>query len=408
VSGKRPRASRAWVVVTVVSLLVACGGGGGGGTMPPGGGIGGPTPTPMPTSSATPNACQTAIPSPSASASPPGITLSSAPILTDCNTSPSGGIFLGSDCGGNAVVSCPAFARVFRHSIAFGTTYATWSQDIGAFVQQQNLASWYQEGIIPDITWMPMFGNTYAVINSGQYDAYMKKTADELKAWGYPVFLRPFHEMDGDWFPWGLYNNGADSAVDTAFIEAWQRMVNIFRQEGATNVKFIFSFENFPVPDITVAPWDNPANFYPGDAYVDWVGVTAFNRGSGTNGLQWQSFDTIFDYAYKLVLTFAPSKPIMIAELGTNEYGDGGSMKASWVSQMLGETASPSSPYPNLRMLVWFEGQFQNSVQGVFLYNSASSQPAYNSFVNGIRETTPSGGLDFRSNAGALWQITTP
>lgn len=301
------------------------------------------------------------------------------------------------------MVSCPAFAETFRHTIAFGTTYASWSQDIGKFVQQNNLASWHQEGIIPDITWQPLFNNTFAVINAGTYDSYMKKTADELKAWGYPIFLRPFDEFDGDWLPWGLIYNGADSAADTAFIQAWQRMVNIFRQEGATNVKWIWSYNNFPVPTIAEAPWNNPALAYPGDSYVDWIGVTAFNRGSGTNGIPWQSYDTIFKYAYELALSCSPNKPVMIVELGSNEYGDGGAKKAAWVSQMLNESGA-SNPYPNMRMMVWFEGVFYN-----YLYNSASSQPAYNAFVNGTRTTTsPAGNVFYRSNASALWEITTP
>lgn len=293
---------------------------------------------------------------------------------------------------------------MFRHSIAFGTTYADWSQDLGTLIRNEGLASWYQEGVIPDITWQAKFSNALSVINAGTYDAYIKKSADELKAFGYPIFLRPFDEFNGDWMPFDLYYNGADSAADTAFIEAWQRMVNIFRQEGATNVKWIWSYNNFSVPNTTEAPWNNPALAYPGDAYVDWIGVTAFNRGSATNGEQWQSYDIIFNQAYQTALASSPNKPVMIVELGTNEYGDGGAKKAAWISQMITESQS-SNPYSNLRMVVWFESNPHNPQ---YDWQTASSQPVYNAFVSGIRTMMTSGYLFWRSNASALWEITTP
>jgi beta-mannanase len=291
---------------------------------------------------------------------------------------------------------------VFRHSIALGTTFAGWSEDLGSVIQQDGFASWYREGIIPNVTWQPKFNNTLAVINAGTYDAYIKKSADEVKAFGHPIFMRPFDEFNGDWMPWDLYYSGADSAADTAFIEAWQRVVNIFRQEGATNVKWVWSFNNFSDP--AGPAWNNPAAAYPGDNYVDWIGVTAFNRGSSTNGLPWQSYDIIFNKAYQSAIASSPNKPVMLVEFSSNEYGDGGAMKAAWISQMMTESET-SNPYPNLRAVVWFESSPHNPQ---YVWQTASSQPVYNAFVNGIRATMGSNELFWRSDAAALWDITTP
>ncbi|MHB8355062.1 MAG: glycoside hydrolase family 26 protein [Vulcanimicrobiaceae bacterium] len=244
---------------------------------------------------------------------------------------------------------------------------------------------------------------TFADINNGTYDAYITKSADEMKQFGTTVFLRPFHEFNGNWYPWGLANQGADSAADTAFINAWRHIYAIFQQQGATNVKFVWCYQNFSVPNTASAPWNDPSKAYPGDAYVDWIAFDAFNLGSSTNGRPWQSFDTIVRPAYELAVSISPSKPVMIAEIASNEYGDGGNKKAAWVSQMLSELASPSNPYPNLRLISWFEGDPNG-----YLYNSESTQPVYSAWVNGIRTVSPSGILDFRSNATVLDNLTSP
>jgi beta-mannanase len=57
----------------------------------------------------------------------------------------------------------------------------------------------------------------YAAILSGQYDAYISQWAQRAAAWGNVFYRRLFHEMNGNWYPWGINVNGnihADNSAD--------------------------------------------------------------------------------------------------------------------------------------------------------------------------------------------------
>jgi hypothetical protein len=304
------------------------------------------------------------------------------------------GVFLGADCGPNAVVSCANFASTFGHGIAVGTVYATWDDDLGAFIARQGLNAWSSLGIVADITWQPGSATrkiTLSSIATGAEDRYIAKSAQELRSFGAPVFLRPFHEFNTPNYPWGLPNNGANAASDVQFIAAWRRVVTIFREQHASNAKFIWCFNSKTNPS---ASWNLPASAYPGDAYVDWIAFDGFNQGNSTNGKPWVSFAAIVNATYKTAVAVSANKPIMAGEIASNEYGDGGSMKASWIAQMFAALNPATTPYPHLHAVSWFEGD-QN-----YVYDSRSTSPVLQAFTSGIAST--------RSQGTALFSTTGP
>lgn len=380
--------------------LSACGGGAGsvgGGTMPSAPGapmsmsadaLSKRTPTPSPVPTPTP------VPFPTTSPA-------SLPVISDVDSS-TAGVFLGAVCDRTSMVSCPNFATTFRHSVALGTIYSDWTYDLAGVIKNNNFAAWEAQGITPEITWEPT-NISFTDINNGLYDAYMTTTANELKAFGGPIFLRPFHEFNGTWYTWGLANQGASSAADAAFIAAWQRMVTIFHNAGATNVKFVWCFSAGALGSVATEPWSNPAAAYPGDAYVDWISFDTYNRGNLLTGSKWKSFDQIVQPPYQLAYSIAPSKPIAISEIASNEYGDSGVQKTYWVTQMLDELSAPNNPYPNVKLLSWFESDLKG-----YVYDLQSTNPVFTAFANGIRGTDANGHLYFRSNGAALANVVTP
>ena len=61
---------------------------------------------------------------------------------------------------------------------------------------------------------------------------------------------------------------------------------------------------------------------YPGAAYVDWMAMDGYNFGTNpVSGDRWTSFESVFGPTYAALLRLAPSKPIMIAEASSSEYG---------------------------------------------------------------------------------------
>ncbi|HEV3153147.1 MAG TPA: glycosyl hydrolase [Candidatus Baltobacteraceae bacterium] len=331
----------------------------------------------------------------------PTISPSSLPILTDTNPS-TAGVFLGEVCGDTGKVPCPNYSQVYRRTIAVGIEYVTWHYDLAYFINKRGLSQWQALGIIPELTWEPTNINLTDII-AGTWDTYLKNSANELRNYGGPIFLRPFHEFNSPGWSWGLPNQGADSTADANFIAAWQHVVNIFRERGANNVKFVWCFNSGQLGFAKTNPWDDPTNAYPGDAYVDWLSFDTYNRGNQATGKPWYTFDQVALASYKLAAAITSSHPISISEIGTTEWGDGGARKAQWLTQMLQEITQPSTKYPNLRLI-----SYEDSQKSSFAYYLQTSNDSYYTWANAIRSTNSGGQLNFRSNANALLQLTTP
>jgi beta-mannanase len=89
---------------------------------------------------------------------------------------------------------------------------------------------------------------------------------------------------------------------------------------------------------------------YPGDAYVDVVGLSGFNAGKALprSWGGWRSFGAIFDASLAKLATLAPRKPVQISEVATS--AKGGSQSA-WIKAMFADLAQ----HPEVRTVVWFD-----------------------------------------------------
>ena len=190
----------------------------------------------------------------------------------------------------------------------------------------------YEVGGMPLITWEP-FNRNIRALARGDYDGYIRAGARQAVAFGRPILLRFAHEMNGDWYPWSVGVNG-NSGAD--YIAAYRHVVRVFRNEGATNVKHVWA------PN--VGSFDNA---WPGNDYVDYLGLDGYNWGAKYNN--WQSFEQVFDSSYRAI-TRLSRKPILITEFAANERGGD---KAAWVRHAL--SADVARRYPQIRALIWFD-----------------------------------------------------
>jgi hypothetical protein len=73
-------------------------------------------------------------------------------------------------------------------------------------------------------------------VASGVYDGYIRQYARDVKSYGQPLFVVPIcFEMNGSWWP--SCSPKANAKLTQAdFVRAWKRVVDIFRQQGVTNV----------------------------------------------------------------------------------------------------------------------------------------------------------------------------
>ena len=101
-------------------------------------------------------------------------------------------------------------------------------------------------GSTPMVTWAPRDPNKgvnqskYALktIIAGNHDAYIRQWARDAATWGKPMYLRFAHEMNGTWFPW---SPGVNGNTAKQFRSTWTRVHRIFQEEGATNVRWVWS-----------------------------------------------------------------------------------------------------------------------------------------------------------------------
>ena len=205
-------------------------------------------------------------------------------------------------------------------------------------------------GSVPMITWEPWVTDfdtrlrsnlpaereyaSLAAIGKGDYDFYIVPWAKAAAAFKKPILLRFAHEMNDPYrYPWGPQNGNRPDD----YIAAWRRVHEIFEKMGAFNVLWVWS------PHISM-PWFE--FYYPGEKYVDWVGIGILNYGDVATWSRWWSFHQILEKSYPTLKDF--KKPMMICELGT--LGSGGD-PLEWYKQAFYHL---ETNYGRIRAVVFF------------------------------------------------------
>jgi len=260
----------------------------------------------------------------------------------------------------------PAVWERFEHDagkeVTFVNTGQTWGQFDTATMQKA-----IDGGAIPLVTMDTPASVTMQDVAEGKQDTQIRAWAKAAKAFGYPFMLRPWREVNGGWYAWGR---------DPNFIDAWRHFHDLVEEEGATNVTWAWI-----VNTIWSDPASDPTPYYPGDAYVDWVGMDAYNW--GRNIVQpdiWLSPEQAIGPTLDVLEAVAPDKPVALTEVASSEYAGN---KASWIRDLL-DSYLPN--HPNIKALIWFNWNIQ---QGGLRYDwqIESSTTAEQAFRDGIQSS---------------------
>jgi hypothetical protein len=274
----------------------------------------------------------------------------------NANLVPSSGVLWGAFVSGDGAPTHMAAVQSLESQLGFKISidqhYRPWTNKFWRD-EQQDIAA----GRVPMISWTAR-GTTAVDIASGSQDANIVRVAQAVKALGAPVFLRFAYEMDQPQGSPRYLGSPAD------FVAAWRHVYTIFQQQGATNARFVwcpiaYNFVNGTAPQ-----------FYPGDAYVDWIASDGYNWYPGRSGGKWKSFGDIFSAFYAWA---APhGKPLMIAETGAQEDPADPGRKAQW----LADAAAWLQLHPAIRAVSYFDSV---SPAG-YDFTAGSSQPAFAAF----------------------------
>ena len=177
------------------------------------------------------------------------------------------------------------------------------------------MAAWKGSGysMIWGLPMLPNSGSSLGQGATGAYNSYFLQLAQEMVAGGQgSSIIRLGWEFNGGWFSW------AAAGQASAFISYWQQIVNTMRSVPGQH----FSFEWNPTAGDTGV--GNLAAFYPGNAYVDEIGLDLYDQRWGTyTGIasQWKT-DLTEGGGLNWLASFAGSegKQITLPEWGLDPY----------------------------------------------------------------------------------------
>jgi hypothetical protein len=275
---------------------------------------------------------------------------------------PSSGVLLGTTIGPpDFHPNLQELEQYAGRKFAIVQRYYGWTEQFPNQSEKDDLAA----GRVPMIGWVSA---PLDRVLSGQDDAMIRDRADGLKALGHKVFLRWGYEMNGTWFPWAGPNNMPNGPQK--YVSAWRHIHDIFTAEGATNVVWVWApnWEDRPGE-----AWNHWTHYWPGSAYVDWVGIDGFNWGTAQSWSKWTSISKMIPGLYK---NYHTRKPMMIAETASVEQGGD---KGAWISQA---RKLVRERYPAIAAFVYYNDEDRSEPVYWCVDSSAGSLQAFKAMAH--------------------------
>ena len=182
----------------------------------------------------------------------------------------------------------------------------------------------------------------------------------------FPIIFRPLHEMNGNWFWWGTKTSNHTPSL---YIDLFRLTVD-YMKERTDNVLYAWS------PN-----WEIEESYYPGDNYVDVVGIDFYGASKSNLGQNLRNL-TLFSEQHNKVSAFT-------------ETGDQGYINTNpdfWTDDILSVIESAGTDIRLAWVLGWFNAPWDNGQENLFIPNSESPQIAKDDFI------------EFKSNDKVLFQ----
>ena len=236
-------------------------------------------------------------------------------------------------------------------TVLFYLAWAPPGQTIDLSAVSASLDAIWLEGGVPCITWEPwywqdggMVTSLHADIINGLYNTYILSVANLCKSKSYPIIIRFAHEMNGNWYHWGTTAGDYGSNSPALYQQIYQYVYNLFETEGVSNALWSFCPNNDSVPN---EPWNTATNYYPGNDYVDIMGMDGYNWGDTQSWSSWREFYDLFINLRNELQTISTSKPLIVWETAS---ATSGGNRAKWIRNAVSTTKTW-----DLRGLVWFQ-----------------------------------------------------
>jgi Glycosyl hydrolase family 26 len=206
------------------------------------------------------------------------------------------GVYEGSDTSVGQYAQVEQFAQAVGRQPNIVLYYSGWGE--GFSIPFAQTALQHGATLLVDID---PTSTSCAAIAAGQQDAFLQSYAESVKAFGQPVIISFGHEMNGNWYPWGWTHTSP-----AVFVAAWRHIVDVFRQNGADNVTWLWTVN-------AVNSVEGPlSEYWPGDNYVTWVAFDAYYYNATDD------FSGVFGSSIAAIRHIT-SKPILIGETAVGQ-----------------------------------------------------------------------------------------
>jgi hypothetical protein len=269
-------------------------------------------------------------------------TLPSGPLVPASGTTYLGA-FVDPSGSGPSPATTAAFESQIGRKLAYDMHFYGWTQTFPGAAESDDVAN----GRTPLIAWN--CGDSDANVASGADDAKIVRRARAIKAFGSPIYIRWFWEMNLDDTNNAPRKQCYDPNTDlpdgyfspAEYIRAWAHIRSVFAAQGVTNVVWLWCVAN---------AHGGPAQYYPGDGEVDWVAMDDYDTTDVS------LHDTFFILANEL--SQFQEKPFMITETGAHA--------AVQTSFLTGAANELQTDFPWVRAIGYLdsEGTHQNWVLG--------------------------------------------
>jgi hypothetical protein len=198
-----------------------------------------------------------------------------------------------------------ALETLAGRKLALHMHYFAWTAD---FADSPDLQADLANHRTPVVTWSCGPDNT--VVAAGGEDATTLAAAvASVKNYKAPIFIRWNWEMN---LPGKCMGTGGAAG----YIAAWQHIYNYFKNAGVTNVAWLWNpAKNGSANGTDAAP------YWPGAAYVDWIGFDGYDKSNSVGTDPTNAFSDVFKPFYDFYTGPTYYKngvpmPILIAETG--------------------------------------------------------------------------------------------
>jgi hypothetical protein len=206
---------------------------------------------------------------------------------------------------------------------------------------------------------------TLEKINAGCFDEKLRAWGQAAQTFGTPLIVEWGTEVNGCWFHWnGKWH--ANSSGSSLFRSAFRRIVRIIRDEaGARNITWVFhaAAAGDPDPSVKGSEWNHICRYYPGDDFIDWIGLSVYGADAPLKSAPCVSFAKRMDKAMVALGELKTRKPLFVFEFGAPAEHPGCDTSdeqcepaqcdaAKWADDALGHLLS--NRWPEVRGFSWW------------------------------------------------------